>query len=237
LAVLAILALLASLLLPAVTRARTKSQTQRARLEIAQLAAALTEYQAAYGQFPVSEDAKRLSGIASEDLTYGGILEETHTWIAGPCYLTNNSELMASLLDLEQYGDGVPTINHGHVKNPRRIRFVEARQPGGTNAAPGVGVDGVYRDPWGGPDVITLDLNGDGRARDVVYREPAVSQDPADPNRGLCGLVRETGTNGNPAFEAPEPVMIWSAGPDRHLGTSQKADQGVNRDNILSWAR
>jgi hypothetical protein len=70
---------------------------------------------------------------------------------------------MAPLLDLEYYGDGAPTINWGHRKNPQRIKFLEITFTPGTNASPGVGVDGQYRDPWSSPYVITLDLNRDGR--------------------------------------------------------------------------
>lgn len=85
--------------------------------------------------------------------------------------------------------------------------------------------------------MITLDLNGDGRARDCVYRKPAVSENPKDPTHGLNGLVRAGDARDNTFFEAIAPVIVWSVGPDRHLDDRQKADQGVNRDNILSWKR
>jgi hypothetical protein len=102
---------------------------------------------------------------------------------------------------------------------------------------PGVGVDGIYRDPRGSPYVITLDLNRDGRARDILYRNPAVSQDPRDAGRGLKGLVKLLDAAGNAFFEATTPVLVWSSGPDRRLDMNAKADQGANRDNILSWKR
>jgi hypothetical protein len=38
---------------------------------------------------------------------------------------------------------------------------------------PGVGTDLVYRDPWGNPYIITLDLNYDEKARDACYCHPA----------------------------------------------------------------
>jgi len=30
-------------------------------------------------------------------------------------------------------------------------------------------------------------------------------------------------------------VLVWSLGPDGSASASEKANQGVNKDNILSW--
>jgi len=237
LAVLAILGLLVSMTLPAAHRTKVQTKIRQARLEMAHIASTVADYETTYGRFPISFEAGRTADSFHEDLTFGGVLIETHTWVAGPGYFTNNSELMGPLLDLEYYGDGAPTINRGHVRNPQRIKFLETRTVGGTNAAPGVGIDGQYRDPWGSPYVITLDLNHDGRARDAMYSKPAVSEDPADPRHGLFGLSRGADGQGAPVFEALARVIVWSAGPDRHLSTTQKANSGVNRDNVLSWSQ
>ncbi len=202
-----------------------------------QIVSALTEYQSVYGRFPVSAEAVESALPLYEDMTYGGMLEETHTWLAGPCYLTDNSELMAGLLDLEYSGAGIPTINYGHVQNPQRTKFLQAASAGGTNALPGVGIDGMYRDPWGSPYMITLDFNGDGRVRDVLYSQPAVSQDPLKLQEGLLASIKSTNAQGNVVFEFPGSILVWSAGPDRHVSTYAKANEGVNRDNILSYSR
>ena len=95
----------------------------------------------------------------------------------------------------------------------------------------------MYRDPWGNPYVITIDLNYDDKARDAFYRAPAVSADPASggtPKAGLIGLT-PTMINGNPVYEANSPVMVWSAGPDGMIDPNDKANKGANKDNILSW--
>ena len=85
---------------------------------------------------------------------------------------------MAVLMDMEHW-PAMPltqyTIDQGHVKNPQRTHYLNATQVTATNLA-GVGPDGVYRDPWGNPYVITIDLNYDGKARDAFYRLKAVSQ-------------------------------------------------------------
>jgi hypothetical protein len=46
--------------------------------------------------------------------------------------------------------------------------------------------DYVFRDPWGNPYVITLDLNLDDRCDDAAYSPPSINA----------------------------PVAIWSFGPD-----------------------
>ncbi len=232
----AVIGVLAGLLLPAVIRERVQAKKQRARLEMAQIESALTAYQSLYGRFPISRVITESTAAMDEDMTYGAFLLETCTWLAGPCYYCDNSELMPGLVDLEYYTDGNPTPNRGHVQNPGRTKFLEATmREAGTNAVPGLGVDGVFRDPWGGPYIITLDLNGDGRTRDVMYSKPAVSQDSSDPGRGLLGLVKGTNAQGEIVFEAPGSMLVWSAGPDRKVSSFQKANEGFNRDNILSW--
>src|SRR5271165_6614609 len=125
---------------------------------------------------------------------------------------------MALLMDMESWPAFPPpnyTIDKGHVKNPQRTRYLPATQVSATNL-PGVGPDGIYRDPWGNPYVITVDLNYDGKARDAFYRYKAVSADPASsgsPPSGLNGLI-PTVISGTPWYECNSPVMVWSAGPD-----------------------
>jgi hypothetical protein len=29
--------------------------------------------------------------------------------------------------------------------------------------------------------------------------------------------------------------MIWSAGPDKMVDATKRANEGVNKDNVLSW--
>ena len=151
-------------------------------------------------------------------------------------YQTNNAEVMAILLDLETYGDGRPTINAGHVKNTRGTKYVPANMVG-DKTMPGVGPDGVYRDPWGQPYIITMDLNNDEKARDAFYRggSPWPSQDQssaATPKSGIDGLIA---TPDGKIYEANAPIMVWSAGPDKMIDPEQFANKGANKDNVCSW--
>ena len=238
LVVAAIIGILASMLLPTLGRVKSKGQLQKARFEMSAIVSAIAEYQSTYSRYPVSDDALKAAAALGEDITYGGVVEGTTIWISGPSiYLTNNCEIMAVLLDLELYGDGTPTINEGHIKNPRQNKFLELKTRSDKNAFPGIGIDGIYRDPWGSPYVVTVDLNNDGRARDFFYRRPSVSENRANRNIGLKDLVQVVDTNGTVFYEASSPVVVWSPGPDRLLHTEQKANEGWNRDNVLSWTR
>ena len=112
----------------------------------------------------------------------------------------------------------------------------------GDTTSPGVGQDLVYRDPWGQPYIITMDLNNDERARDAFYRRQNVSQPTANSQAGLNGLVNSIDASGNGNdFEFNGPVMVWSAGPDKMVDPNPgnlpggKANQGANSDNVLSW--
>ena len=149
-------------------------------------------------------------------------------------YQTNNAEVMAVLLDVEAWPNGVRTINYGHVKNPSKTPYLNATMAGNFTS-PGIGADGTYRDPWGNPYIITIDLNYDDRARDAFYRSYLVSEDLTSPPRGLNGLIPKVIGGGNPIYEANAPVMVWSAGPDKMIDPNAKATAGANKDNVVSW--
>ncbi len=241
--VITIIAILAALLLPVLVRGIRQAKIKRAQVEAQNIADAIHDYETAYGKFPVSVNA--LNGAQAvaggpEDFTYGGTFNTPSggtitVAVPGVTYTTNNAEIMAMLLDLESYPNGVPTINQGHVKNPQRTKFLNARLVSNTDQ-PGVGPDGVYRDPWGKPYVITIDLSYDDKARDAFYRDPNVSgdlNDPATPKRGLNGLIPKV-TTGGTVYEGNSAVMVWSAGPDKMIEIGP-ANQGANKDNIFSW--
>jgi hypothetical protein len=124
-------------------------------------------------------------------------------------------------LDLENFADGKKTPNYGHAKNPQKQVFLNAKMVGDT-ISPGIGKDGVFRDPWGNPYIITIDMNYDNRCRDGFYRKV--------PKGERVGLI----LNGT-IYEAAQPVMVWSLGPDGFAKDNVEANQGVNKDNILSW--
>ena len=243
LVVISIIAILAAMLLPAIARVKLQAQKRAAIVQVSQIVTALNSYEAAYSRFPATSGAMQSAAAAnSSDFTYGTFnLTPFQTSGGAPApvvsagtYQANNSEVMAVLLDLETYPNGLPTVNKDHVKNPQRTTFLNAQSTSLTNA-PGIGPDGVYRDPWGNPYIISIDVNNDEKCRDVFYCDAKVSQvQGRNPPQGINGLTPTTLPSGL-VFEANSKVMVWSAGPDKRIDPGVPADKGANKDNILSW--
>jgi hypothetical protein len=80
-----------------------------------------------------------------------------------------------------------------------------------------------------------VDLNEDNQCQDAFYCLDKVSgPGQANTNPGLNGLVNPDTTK-NDNFRYHGNVMVWSAGPDGKIDPLSPADQGVNKDNVLSW--
>jgi hypothetical protein len=154
-----------------------------------------------------------------------------------------NSDVIAILMDLTNFPGGGMTVNTNYQKNPQRTVFLNPRMTSNPKM-PGVGPDLVYRDPWGNPYVISMDLNYDDQCQDAFYCLSAVSGPPlpATPNSnpGFNGLVN-VDTAKPDGYQFHGKVMVWSAGPDKMLdpnvanASTVRANTGVNKDNVLSW--
>ncbi len=259
LVVIAIIGILAGMLLPAVSNAQKKAKVTIARTEINNLVGAINQYLATYNRMPVSPKIRNSVNGASPDFTFGTIETVPRVFVMGlsspsapplPQVFNNNGsnaeqsnrQLIATLRDQERFANGDVTENGPqHSLNPQRTVFLNVKDVK-AQAPAGVGEDGVYRDPWGNPYIVTLDLNYDNKSRDGFYRRDVISKDPTDSNgiRGLTGLVKATDANNNflsDAYEANATAMVWSFGPDRKADGGTKADNkaGANFDNILSW--
>ena len=232
LVVISIIAILAAMLLPVLTKVKVKGQVLKARKDISDLVTGCSSYETHYSRLPMSVAAVQSVSGLDLDFTFGWSIGGVNVESPGN-YKSNNCEVTAILLDLEKYGDGRPTINSGHVKNTQRNVYLRADTVSDT-ASHGVGLDGTFRDPWGNPYIISMDANSDDKVRDAFYCRQAVSQ--ANGQTGLNGLFnsRDAGGNGD-NFEYSGQVMAWSAGPDKQIDLNNKANQGLNKDNILSW--
>jgi prepilin-type N-terminal cleavage/methylation domain-containing protein len=218
LVVIAIIGILASLSLVVISRVREKGRIAEAKREVNALKNAITEYHSDTGRYPVSDAVVKMAGTG--DFTYDGTV-------------LNNSEVIAVLMDREHYMDGTPTINLGHLKNTKQKIYLSMPMADSTNF-PGLGPDLVFRDPWGNPYIISLDLNYDENCRDATYCNSKVSKDNGA--TGFNGLLNRSDTNGaSDDFQYRGGVMIWSKGPDRRVDTNSSANASPNRDNVLSW--
>jgi prepilin-type N-terminal cleavage/methylation domain-containing protein len=241
LTVIAIIAILAAILLPTLGAAKIQAQKKQALLQIQDIATQIQLYDSAYSRMPVSSGVQSVA--AGGQFTYGGSVIATNiaTLPAGyDNYITNNSEVIAILMDITNYPNTtLATANMNHQKNPQQTAFLNAKLSGwdpsqGGKAKAGVGNDLIYRDPWGNPYVITMDLNADNQCMDAFYRLQAVSQGTGQ--TGANGLINSTDANGaGNDFAFHGNVMVWSAGPDGKTDPTVGANLVVNKDNILSW--
>jgi prepilin-type N-terminal cleavage/methylation domain-containing protein len=238
LVVIAIIAILAALLLPVLASVKTHALKVKAGLEISQIVTAIQGYDSAYGRFPVSTNVQTVSG--TNDYTYGGtvLANALGTPFAAPNIMTNQ-EVIGILMDLTNYPNGTAvTANLNYQKNPQQTVFLTPKlsgyDPATNDPHPpgGVDVTGVYRDPWGNPYVITMDLNYDESCKDAFYSMDKIS------HGGLNALSNPDGASATTDnWQYHGKVMVWSAGPDGKIDNSGSANakQGANKDNILSW--
>jgi prepilin-type N-terminal cleavage/methylation domain-containing protein len=252
LVVIAIIGIIAAMLMPALAKAKVKAQVQKAKLEMSMIVQAIGQYQAAYSRLPVSSAVLSDKEAAVDDFTYGtyglpttaknqifDVATQKAAAIVSPgyTYQTNNSELMAILMDRETLPTGQMTVNAGHTLNPGKNAFLTPAIAS-DQVSPGVGSDLVYRDPWGCPYIISLCVNNDTVTHDAIYRNSVVSHDPSQgPTVGFWGLSAPANAASAAAIEfgLSGSVMVWSAGPDKRINSAGAANVGANKDNVLSW--
>ena len=248
LVVIAIIAILAAMTLTVLAKAKVAAQKMKAKTEMADIVNAINAYDTDYGRFPVTASEQAVAG--TNDFTTGLVQNpqapnNTLVWTsgAGGIYSDNNSNVVAILMDVETFGNGDLTANYKHVKNPKQVKFLNAKTSGYNpqtaqqNPPGGVDSTGVYRDPWGNPYIITMDLSYDDQSSDLFYSQRRVAQDSnaSNPQTGLNGLFNPTPGGNSDNFLFHGKVMVWSAGPDGKIDSTISGNTGVNKDNVLSW--
>lgn len=231
LVVISIIAILAGLVMPAIAAAKRRALITKSQHEITEIANAITRYESTYSRYPVSQATMAASG--GNDVTFGGTNATATQFIfpSDAAFRLNNSEVVAILMDMTNFPSGGPTANADHAKNTQQIKFLTPLMVSDPALA-GVGPDLVYRDPWGNPYLISIDVNYDEKCRDAFYKTISVSQQ--------SGSVGHNGLNNSidvtkDFFEYNGGVMVWSVGPDKKANSNQKANKDDNKDNILSW--
>ncbi len=225
LVVIGIIGVLAGLILPAVGNVKKKAKVVQSQKDMADLKGAISVYQNDYSRLPASAAA---AGVGA-DFTYGTTGTGYGTNINnnnGAGYQAGNAELMVILTAGGFPGYTPHASIQNNAKNPRRTPYFNAKSSGATSG-PGLGTDGVMRDPWGSPYIVGLDLNYDGWSSNAVYRLNAV-------NGFNTGLSRQ-GAAGTDTWALKDAVLIFSFGPDGMFATTNAANVEPNKDNVLSW--
>ncbi len=248
LVVIAIIAILAGLLLPAVTRAGNSARIKTAEVSMNNLVAAITAYNAAYSRMPTS---KRTRGAITEqwpDFLYGtqqggtqvldSKLRTDYQPVRNPLQITwnvSNAELMAILTgtELANFPAGHPAyapqndldnrpINFNNALNQKGNTFLNVKVAKGVSPNGAGELDRVLRDPWGRPYLVWVDTDYDNRIVNPFPESAGQSVRPAtDPAARFIS----------------QPVLVMSLGPDGQADFSLPADakSTVNADNLYSW--
>ena len=251
LVVIAIIGVLAGMLMPALGKAKQKAYIAKANTEISGIATAISQYRQDNSRWPTTR-VIRTTGVsaASPDFTYGtfglstggnpnayvnkrtGVATEVASGFNAGLVQANNSQLMSILMDIKNWNGK----QKGNPENPQGTPYLTAKFTD-VVGGPGVGPDGVYRDPWGAPYFVTIDQDFNESCRDAFYGSDGVSNSQpgaAGGAKGLSGLFQADSNSAN-SWESRTPVMVWSLGPDGAADNKATSNAGLNKDNITNW--
>lgn len=214
---------------PGLGRGR-KAPIVHAQKDMADLKNAIEVFRHDYNYLPVST---RTAALTNADFTFGTYQPGASVAILNSTAVEANNSEVIQILSGQPAPAGTSPDLDPLKRNPRRTQYFYPK-PSGNNHSHGLGTDGVLRDPWGNPYILTLDLDGDGQCKDAFYRKSSVSLvKPPSRSFGLTNSVNAASLSDD--FALTGSVMIWSFGADRKASSSERADMGVNRDNVLGW--
>src|SRR5262249_31977451 len=135
---------------------------------------------------PISTNAE---SSGHPDFTFGTIQTGCSVPITNDFgYQANNSEIIQILCVSSNRIEKSGALALFRLRNPEQIVFFTGNFVPGTQSH-GIGEDGVFRDPWGNPYIISVDLNHDGQCRDAFYTLSTVSERDST-GTGLKELIR-----------------------------------------------
>ncbi|MGD0816382.1 MAG: type II secretion system protein [Verrucomicrobiota bacterium] len=142
-------------------------------------------------------------------------------------YQNYNSEVISILRDDNFNPEGINGVQH--IYNPKQTPYFSARAsadpvpttspaPAGWPVPqnPGIGWDNVFRDAWGTPYIITLDLNYDGKCFDYALNKMYQSSGITTP------------------LMVPGEAIVWSLGPARVIQPNSPLNKGFNKNTIVA---
>jgi hypothetical protein len=214
------------MLLPAIAGVQRSAKRKQASVALNNLVGAINAYNTKYSRLPSSTQTRNAISAAQPDYIYGTTQngaqlpnaknQTDYTQIAYPGnWQISNAELMAILLNEPRNLNNV-MINNGFELNPQKEVFLSVRSEQGPRQDRVSDTDGAFRDPWGYPYIVILDLDYDGRI--------------ANPFAAVTGE--------KPFINAS--AIAYSLGADGKVDFTRAATGGAakgtaNADNIYSW--
>lgn len=215
LVVIAIIAILASILIPVIARSKTKAKVATTRVQMAEIDLAIKSYKSDYERYPMP--------IGQSINSFGDVT-------FGEGFKAHNNVLMAILFSEDTASHPLlKGVNDSNRRNPKKNKYLDAKESGESSsvkpALPGVSREMRYHDPFGNDYNISMDKNGDGHCADEFY---------SDLNNGaLLGLKPLPKPGVGLGYKGG--VMIWTNGPDMERVKKQGVSDGVNADNVVNW--
>ena len=215
LVVIAIIAILASILIPVIARSKTKAKVATARVQMAEIDLAIKSYKSDYERYPMPM-GQAVNSFG--DVTFGD------------GFKAHNNVLMAILFSEDTSSHPLlKGVNDGNRRNPKKNKYLDAKESGESSsvnpALPGVSREMRYHDPFGNDYIVSMDKNGDGYCVDAFYG--------GLPNGALVGLKSVPKPGVGQGYKGG--VIIWTNGPDLERKNKQGVNDGVNADNIVNW--
>jgi len=215
LTVIAIIAILMGLLLPAVNAAKNAAKKAAAKNDLTQLVTAVKQFYTDYGVYPLPSGASNTT-----DVEYGGT-PGTTTGLSGAdnepivdilrAYTASGSNINSQINTRQTIYLDVPNVKDS--TNPKN----------GLGTGTGKATQGDWYDPWGRNYVVAIDSNYDG------YVSAGVLLGYTDLNY----VALPSGSQGSKGVQTG--CVAGCFGGDGVRGTSQSQNVFNGSDDILSW--
>jgi len=225
LTVIAIIAILMGLLLPALNSAKNAAKKAQAKNDLTQLVTAVKSFYTDYGVYPIDPSK---AGVSGNDIEYGNpgatyflcdVVNVLRADTTDPLLTTGSSGV--AINTREQIYLDVPYIKD--PTNPKSGLIGGSNTSGAVTTSPdGVALHtGDWVDPWGDSYILCIDADYDGYTQGYTlgsYTDISYATDPTTSRSGALqtgcigaslGADHNYGTTGNYKYIGSDDVLSW----------------------------